>query len=124
VIDLKEFERIKSSLDATLDAPSKEHRKNQRIKKLQKNGIKEAEIQEKCIAIKINRTYKPGMTEKQIYERTRGIWKCPGYQEKKPEYALAIYEGVVLEVYEIEGWFPALSTPYEDREDLKDVDPK
>ena len=35
--------------------------------------------------------------------------------QKKVDYVLAVYDGMVLEVYEVADWFPALST-YMDRD--------
>jgi len=64
------------------------------------------EVSERCIAININSTYKPGMTDREIYECTRGIWTV-GQAKTEADYALAIYQDVILEVYAIKGWFPA-----------------
>ena len=61
---------------------------------------------EKCIAININQTYVPGMTDRQIYECTRGIWPL-GDDKDQAEYALAVYQDVILEAYTIKGWHRA-----------------
>jgi uncharacterized protein len=61
---------------------------------------------EKCIAININQTYQPGMTDRQIYECTRGIWPL-GEKKDQAEYALAVFQDVILEVYKVEGWHKA-----------------
>jgi uncharacterized protein len=61
---------------------------------------------EKCIAINVNQSYKPGMTDRQIYECTRGIWPL-GKEKDKAEYALAVYQDVIVEVFKIEGWHKA-----------------
>jgi uncharacterized protein len=62
--------------------------------------------QEPCIAININQSYQSGMSAREIYECTRGIWPL---SEKRhlARYALAVYEEVILEAYCIEGWFSA-----------------
>ncbi len=53
-------------------------------------------------AININQTYKPDMTERDLYECVRGIWPV-GSDRDKAEYA--IFEGVILEVHAISAWF-------------------
>jgi uncharacterized protein len=62
-----------------------------------------AKITECCIAININQSYKQGMSGRQIYECTRGIWPL-GLKREQAKFALAVYEEVILEVYAIEGW--------------------
>lgn len=58
-------------------------------------------VTEPCIAININQTYKPGMTDRQVYECTRGIWPL-GADREKAQFALAVFQEVILEVYAIE----------------------
>lgn len=63
-------------------------------------------ITHKCLAINIRNTYRPGMTPRELYEATRGIWPL-GPDCSKAHYALAVVDDVVLEVYRIEGWLKA-----------------
>ncbi|GIZ13066.1 hypothetical protein [Pseudomonas sp. NCCP-436] len=65
-----------------------------------------ADVTERCIAINISQTYRPGMTDREIYECTRGVWPL-GSDKNHADYALAVYQGVILEVYAIIGWFSA-----------------
>jgi hypothetical protein len=60
------------------------------------------------------------MNPHELYEATRGIWKL-GLRRNKAEYALAVYQGIVLEVYRIKHWLPAASSTYTTRpqDDLK-----
>lgn len=62
---------------------------------------------ERCIAININKTYRPGMSARQLYECTRGVWPLKEANINTAEYALAVYQEVILEVYKIEKWFSA-----------------
>jgi len=66
-------------------------------------------IHEPALLIRINRLYRPEMTPTELYDATRSAWKV-GVDREKAEYAFAVFEGVVREVYEIERWFPAGST--------------
>ena len=68
-------------------------------------------ITEPAILIRINRLYKHGMSAKQLYDATRGVWKV-GPRRVKAQLAFAIFEGVVQEIYKIRKWEPAGSTRY------------
>ncbi|HEX8616123.1 MAG TPA: hypothetical protein VF911_00945 [Thermoanaerobaculia bacterium] len=71
-----------------------------------------------ALLIRINRLYRHNMTPLELYEATRGVWKL-GARSEKAQYAFAIFEGVVREVYAIESWHPAASTPYATRDALQ-----
>lgn len=67
------------------------------------------------ILIRINQLFYSGMTPQELYEATRGIWVLnPNLHET--QYAFAVFDGVVREVYEIAQWFPAGTTAYFTRE--------
>jgi hypothetical protein len=72
------------------------------------------EVTDPSLLIRINRLYRHGMSELELYEATRGVWKL-GTRRETAKYALAVFEGVVREVYEIEQWHPAATTPYATR---------
>jgi hypothetical protein len=71
-----------------------------------------------ALLIRISRLYRPGMSTLELYEATRGTWRL-GDRRKRVRYAFAIFKGVVREVYEIERWHPAGSTPYATRDAAK-----
>ena len=66
------------------------------------------------LLIRINRLYRHGMSEEELYEATRGVWKL-GPRRALAQYALAVFEKVVREVYAIEHWHPAGTTTYKTR---------
>lgn len=67
-------------------------------------------IADPCLIIRINRLYREGIAPAELYEATRGWWKV-GPRREKAEYALAVFQGVVKAVYEIDGWHAAGTTP-------------
>lgn len=75
-------------------------------------------VQDDCVLIRINQRYHVGMSALALYESTRGIWKV-GSNRDVAKYALAVYQGVVQEVYCIQAWFPAGSTFYGTRETME-----
>lgn len=73
------------------------------------------EVREPALLITINKLYRSGMTAEELYEATRGIWKL-GRDRERVEIALAVYQGVVREVYRIREWHPAGTLPYRTRD--------
>ena len=71
-------------------------------------------ITEPALLIRIPKLFEEEMTDKQLYEATRGVWKV-GSEREKAEYALCVANGVVQEVYRIEKWQLAGTTTYETR---------
>lgn len=81
---------------------------------------RKVEVEHKAILITINKLYRTGINPTELYEATRGIWRI-GTRREKAEYAMAVYRGVVKEVYKIKKWHPAgtLKYQYQDQEELK-----
>lgn len=79
------------------------------------------EIKEPALLIRINRLYRHTMTPLELYDATRIAWKV-GLDREKARFAMAIYAGVVREVYEIAGWYPEGST-FQSLSRRKDVEP-
>lgn len=73
-----------------------------------------------AILIRINKLYSHGMSEAALYDATRGVWKVSRERAEKAKYALAVFEGVVREIYQISAWHRAGSTKYRTRS-LTDV---
>lgn len=77
------------------------------------------EIEHPVLLIRINQQYRHGMPAQELYEVTRGVWKL-GPRRERAEYAFAVFEGIVREVYEIGNWHLAGTLPYKTRnEDLR-----
>ncbi|MBZ5697791.1 MAG: hypothetical protein LAN18_04520 [Acidobacteriia bacterium] len=76
---------------------------------------KPAKIEHEAILIIINRLYRSEMTAEELYEATRGVWKI-GPKRDKAELAMAVYQGIVREVYRIRRWLPAGSLRYKTRD--------
>lgn len=77
---------------------------------------KKVKVQHKAILITINKLYRSDMSAEELYETTRGIWVVGETRRNKVEYALALYQGIILEVYRIEQWYPAGTLKYKTRD--------
>ena len=78
------------------------------------------DITDDIIIIKLNRSYRFGMSSKELYDITRGCWKRRIESVERAEFALAVYMGEVIEVYRIFAWYSAL----EEIRDTVPFDPK
>lgn len=67
------------------------------------------DITDPIILINIKRGFRYGLKPIELYDQTRSSWKV-GSKRERAQYALAVYQGVVREVYEIATWVPARST--------------
>jgi hypothetical protein len=76
---------------------------------------KPIQVRHKAILLTINRLYRSHMTPLELYETTRGIWRV-GTRRNEAEYALSLYQGIVLEVYRIDQWYPAGTLEYRTRD--------
>jgi len=76
-------------------------------------------VRHNAILITINKLYRSNMTPQELYEATRGIWVI-GPRRERAEYAMAVYQGIVREVYRINKWHPSGTLPYKTR-DSEDV---
>ncbi len=71
--------------------------------------------------IRINRTFYPGISDDELYQATRKWWPVALVRREvgnwlAPEWAMAVYLGVVRAVYRIESWErPSASEIAEDR---------
>ena len=65
------------------------------------------EIKENIVIIKINKSFREGMSKTKLYDVTRGCWKRKIASVEKADYALAVVYGIVKEVYQIDEWLLA-----------------
>ena len=70
----------------------------------------QVEIDEPAILIRIPQLWDPQMSEDELYDATRGHWKV-GPRRERVELAFAVAGGVVREVFVINAWHPAGTTP-------------
>ena len=69
-----------------------------------KEYLERDDLDENIVIIKINRSYRKGMSALELYDVTRGCWKRKIESVQKAEYALSVCFGEVKEVYQIDCW--------------------
>lgn len=82
---------------------------------LLKLTAKPAQITHRVLLITINRLFRSDMSAKELLEATQGIWKL-GKRRENAEIAMAVYQGIVREVYRIKKWYPAGTLVYQTRD--------
>ena len=80
-------------------------------------NIDHLDITEPSLLIRISRAYDANMTEQELYDITRSSWKVNHDRVQNVEYAFSIYQGQILEVYKVAGWYAAGTTFAERNED-------
>lgn len=71
-----------------------------------------ANVTEPAILLNLKQLYRPGMSGRQLYDTTRGVWKVNKQRVSRAVLAIAVVDGKILEVYTIQGWHLANTTPY------------
>jgi hypothetical protein len=82
---------------------------------IMEGAARPVDVCDPCLLIRINKLFRYGSSAKDLYESTRGTWVI-GKRRESAQYAMAVFAGVVREVYEITSWHPGGSTPYESRD--------
>lgn len=75
----------------------------------------EAEILHRVVFVKLANTFKKGMSADALHEAARGVWSLSPETASKYNYVLALWEGLVVEVYHVERWQPADPAHYPTR---------
>lgn len=78
-----------------------------------------------CVLIKLTDSYpdSAARTDTELYDATRGMWSMNiENARERAKYALAVYGGIIREVYEVSAWLPAGTTLYLDAVRLEDAD--
>lgn len=78
-------------------------------------SAKPVKVRHKAILITINQLYRSAMSPEELYDATRGIWVV-GERRERAEFAMAVFQGIVREVYRIRRWLPAGTLPYRTRD--------
>lgn len=67
-------------------------------------------LHDPVIIININRTYHRGTGAEGIYQATKECWPINRQRVESIQYALSEYQGLIVEVFEIERWYPVATT--------------
>lgn len=77
-------------------------------------GATPVDVVHPSVLIRINRLYRYGMSQTDLYEATRGTWKV-GPKRAFARFAFSVFHGVVRAVFEIDSWHPERTTAYQAR---------
>jgi hypothetical protein len=78
-------------------------------------GARPVTVDDPSLLIRINRLFTTTMDPHSLYEATRGSWRL-GPSRSEARYAMAVFNGVVRAVYEIQEWHPGGTTAYTTRD--------
>ena len=66
--------------------------------------MKLSDIKEKVIILKITKTYKENMPDKDVFGITRRAWRINIKRKIKAEYAFGLFNNKIVGVYTIKSW--------------------
>lgn len=72
-------------------------------------------IAHRALLVTINKLYRSDISDLELYEATRGFWTV-GAQRNSVDFVMAVYQGIVLEVYRVDQWYPAGTLEYQSRD--------
>ena len=81
------------------------------IHNLQSGELVEIQKEHEGLAFLLNSTYKSGMSEIELFEATRGVWRNVP-RDESIKYAYATYGGLIKEIYQIHSWVNAGTQQY------------
>lgn len=87
------------------------------IRKFNAKPLKE--LLHPLVIININKKYKRGINTYDIYSATKEAWKVAESKIKHLKYALAEYEGIIIEVYKINDWYKVNTEDFNKRSEVK-----
>ena len=87
------------------------------IRKFNAKPLKE--LLHPLVIININKKYKRGINSYDIYSATKEAWKVDQSKIKHLKYALAEYEGIIIEVYKINKWYKVNTEDFNKRSNVK-----
>lgn len=64
-----------------------------------------SKIEDNCVIININKSYKRGSGEDAIFNATKEIWKIKDERVNKIQFVLSEYKGLIVEVFKVKEWY-------------------
>lgn len=69
--------------------------------------LEKEEIKHSILVIKINKLYRRGMSEDELYDAVRGFWSASlkSIESRKVKYVFGVYNGLIVGVYKPDVWY-------------------
>lgn len=69
--------------------------------------LEKEDIKHSILIIKINKLYRRGMSEEELYDAVRGFWNISlkSIEARKVEYVFGVYNGLIVGVYKPDKWY-------------------
>ena len=69
--------------------------------------LEKEDIKHSILVIKINKLYRRGMSEEELYDAVRGFWAASlkSIEARKVKYVFGVYNGLIVAVYKPDVWY-------------------
>jgi hypothetical protein len=79
----------------------------------------EAKIRHRVIFVKLAFTFHENLSPQELYEAARGVWNLSPEIARDYQYVLALWQGLIVEVYQADRWQAADPAHFKTRKDLE-----
>ena len=68
--------------------------------------LEKEDIKQTVLVIKINKLYRRGMSEEELYDAVRGFWAASlkSIESRRVKYVFGVYNGLIVGVYKPDSW--------------------
>lgn len=73
--------------------------------------LREEDIKHNILVIRINQLYRRNMTQYELYECVRGIWKASMKRVESVDYVFGVYNSLIVAVYKPDKWYRCKDEP-------------
>ena len=73
--------------------------------------LREEDIKHKILVIKINKLYRRSMTDDELYDSVRGVWRASINNAQAATYVFGVYNSLIVAVYKPTRWYKCKDAP-------------
>ncbi len=73
--------------------------------------LREEDIKHKILVIKINKLYRRNMSDDELYDSVRGVWRASMNNAQSVEYVFGVYNSLIVAVYKPTRWYKCKEAP-------------
>lgn len=73
--------------------------------------LREEDVKHKILVIKINKLYRRNMSDDELYDSVRGVWRASMNNARSATYVFGVYNSLIVAVYKPTRWYKCKEAP-------------
>ena len=73
--------------------------------------LREEDVKHKILVIKINKLYRRNMSDYELYDSVRGVWRASMNNARSATYVFGVYNSLIVAVYKPTRWYKCKEAP-------------